>query len=340
VPHYWDLDSYNRPADLVDGADPQQRKRWLDACYSNRVLITQWCGQGGRRIITSSASLPSLVTHMLTLLDVHDGDRVLEIGTGTGYNTALLCHRLGDQQVATVDVDPVLVAEAQCRLNRLGHHPVAEAGDGAAGLLAAAPFDRILSTGSAGRMPAAWIDQLADDGLIVAPLTVGGALAVLRKAGDREVSGHLDGEQAYFMPLHEAGQPMPDGYLVDMPQPRSADLQHRTTTDVPPTAWADPDFRLWLAIHLPEGHLADLANGDFERTGVVIYTGTARASVTYATGEVVQDQAGLWERVEAAWQAWQDHGHPTRTRLGITAQAGGEQWVWLDRPGQALPHAV
>jgi protein-L-isoaspartate(D-aspartate) O-methyltransferase len=339
VPRFWGLDGYNRPAELVDGADPDQQERWLDACYSNRVLITQWCGQNGRRIITSSGSMPSLVAEMLQALDVHDGNKVLEIGTGTGYNTALLCHRLGDKQVATVDIDPVLVAEAQSRLNRLGHDPTAEAGDGADGLPVAAPYDRILSTCSAASVPTAWINQLADGGLIVAPLTFGGALAVLRKTGLGEVSGRLATEQAYFMPLHEAGQPMPDGYVVDLPQPAGAEAHYRSTIEVPPTAWADPDFRLWLAIHLPEGHLADLVDDDLNRTGVVVYTTTSRASVDYTAGEVAQDQERLWDVVEAAWLAWQRHGQPGRTRLGITARLD-RQWVWLDDPDQPLPAAT
>lgn len=336
VPRFWDLDQYNNPAELVDGADPEQQQRWLTACYRNQVLITQWHGQNGRRIITSSASMPSLVAQMLQVLDVRNDNNVLEIGTGTGYNTALLCHRLGTGTVASVDIDPVLVAEAQSRLNRLGYQPTVEAGDGAAGAPEHAPYDRILSTCSAASVPTAWIDQLATGGLIVAPLTFGGALAVLRKTGPGEVSGRLDAEQAYFMPLHKAGQSMPDGYVVDLPQQPHGDPTYQTSTEIPLSVWADPDFRLWLALHLPDGHLADLVSEQFDRTGVVVYTTTAKASADYTSGEVVQDRARLWDTVEEAWQSWQLHDQPHRTRLGITAQTG-RQWVWLDHPDQAVP---
>jgi protein-L-isoaspartate(D-aspartate) O-methyltransferase len=342
VPRFWALDQFNTPADLVDGADPDERERWLAACYGNQVLITQWHGQNGRRIITSSASMPSIVAEMLQLLDMRDGHRVLEIGTGTGYNTALLCHRLGANLVATVDIDPVLVAEARCRLKRIGYQPVAEAVDGAAGLPAAAPYDRILSTCSAAPVPTAWINQLADGGLIVAPLTYGGALAVLHKTGRGEVSGRLATEQAYFMPLHAAGEPMPDGYVVDLPQLSEADASPDTTTDVPKEPWGNVEFRLWLALHLPHSHIADLVNEQMSRIGVVVYTADQRAQVDYTAGDpgewpVVQDPDRLWDTVEAAWSAWQRHGHPDRTRIGITARADGEQWVWLDHPDQPLP---
>jgi protein-L-isoaspartate O-methyltransferase len=63
-------------------------------------------GQDTGQEPASSSSQPSLMVRMLEALDLHDNDRVLEIGTGTGFNAALLCHRLGDRNVYSVDVDP------------------------------------------------------------------------------------------------------------------------------------------------------------------------------------------------------------------------------------------
>lgn len=105
VPRFWALDKYNAPTRLVDGADPAHQTEWLGTIYSDQFLATHWVLQDGRRMITSSASQPTLVARMLHLLDVQDHDRVLEIGTGTGYNTALLCHRVGDTAVTSVDLD-------------------------------------------------------------------------------------------------------------------------------------------------------------------------------------------------------------------------------------------
>ncbi|MGH3527413.1 MAG: hypothetical protein ACRDQI_09100 [Pseudonocardiaceae bacterium] len=92
----------------LDRASEPQRRR--AAVYSNRVIVTQfddgdtvWPDVGYRP--TSSCSMPSAVLGMLDALDVRAGMRVLEIGTGTGYNAALLAARLGDEQVATVEVD-------------------------------------------------------------------------------------------------------------------------------------------------------------------------------------------------------------------------------------------
>jgi protein-L-isoaspartate O-methyltransferase len=92
--------------------------------------------------------MPSLMAQMLEALDVRDEHRVLEIGTGTGYNAALLCHRLGSNNVVSIDIDATLVAVAKNRLAALGHHPTLVVGDGTAGLPST-----VLMTGSSSPPP-------------------------------------------------------------------------------------------------------------------------------------------------------------------------------------------
>lgn len=338
VPRFWALDEYNAPARLVDGADPNQRTEWLDTVYSDQFLTTQYAppDDTGRRTVTSSASLPALVARMLRLLDVRDGQRVLEIGTGTGYNTALLCHRLGDTTVASVDIDSTLIEAATERLAQIGQHPLLVTVDGGYGLEDAAPYDRVLSTCASPGVPVAWIEQLAEDGVIVAPFTVGGALAVLTRTGPEEVSGRLDSEQAWFMPLRPADEPLPDGHLVDLPALAS---RYTSTTDIELAAFADPDFRLWLSLHLPPGtRMVDLVDDQFTRTGVVVHTASHRADGQFATSgsstpaRVTQDEGRLFDTVETAWHAWLRYGRPRRDRIGITARTDGTQLAWLDSP--------
>jgi len=76
--------------------DPDRRDASMAAVYADQTLITRW-DEGGAPI--SSSSTPSLMATMLEALDVHPGHRVLEIGTGTGYNAALLAHRLGNSAI-------------------------------------------------------------------------------------------------------------------------------------------------------------------------------------------------------------------------------------------------
>ena len=86
---------------------------WLDAVYSDEPLVTALAEiASGSRVTVSSSSKPALMARMLAALDVHDGMKVLEIGTGTGYNAALLAHRLGGEHVFSVDIGADLVETA------------------------------------------------------------------------------------------------------------------------------------------------------------------------------------------------------------------------------------
>ena len=89
---------------------------------------------------------------MLEALEVTDGCRVLEIGTGSGYNAALLCERLGSEHVTSVHIDPDLVALARERLAANGYTPTLAA-DGADGYPRSALYDRIIATCSVPAIP-------------------------------------------------------------------------------------------------------------------------------------------------------------------------------------------
>jgi protein-L-isoaspartate(D-aspartate) O-methyltransferase len=107
---------------------------------------------------------------MLDAGRVEPAMRVLEIGTGTGYTAALLAHQLGARNVTTIEIDPDLAARARAALATAGYGEVTViCGDGARGHPAGAPFDRVLSTVAAPRVPAAWIAQTRPGGLVVTP---------------------------------------------------------------------------------------------------------------------------------------------------------------------------
>ncbi|MFD8312107.1 methyltransferase, partial [Streptomyces sp. NPDC059694] len=105
---------------------------WSALVNSDEPVVTQLDdgAEGGPGVATSSNSMPSMVARMLGLLDVEDGNRVLEIGTGTGYVAALLCERLGDDLVHSVEVDPVVARQATAALARAGYRPRLRVGDG------------------------------------------------------------------------------------------------------------------------------------------------------------------------------------------------------------------
>ena len=99
----------------------------------------------------------------------------MEIGTGSGYNAALIAELVGEPAlVTTVDIDPTLIAEAVPRLDRLGYGSITvSCGDGADGVPERAPFDRVVATVGCVDISPAWVDQLADGGRLLAPLEHG-----------------------------------------------------------------------------------------------------------------------------------------------------------------------
>lgn len=117
-----------------------------------------------------TTSQPSLIRQMLWLLDLHPGDKVLEIGTGSGYQTALLA-ALGWAEVYSVEVIQQLAAQAAERLKQLGYTAVhLKVGDGARGWPEHAPYAGIIVSAAPEHVPSALIEQLAEGGRLVIPI--------------------------------------------------------------------------------------------------------------------------------------------------------------------------
>jgi protein-L-isoaspartate O-methyltransferase len=97
--------------------DESAWQTWLSTIYQNQALTTQIDERG---IPTSSSSQPGVMAWMLEQLQVEPGMRVLEIGTGTGYNAALLAKLAGDPHyVTTVDIDPMLIEMARSHIEEI-----------------------------------------------------------------------------------------------------------------------------------------------------------------------------------------------------------------------------
>ncbi|WP_406316722.1 methyltransferase, FxLD system [Streptosporangium sp. NBC_01639] len=148
----------------------------VQKAYADEVVPTKH-DDAGESI--SAASQPSVVAVMLEQLEVEPGQRVLEIGAGTGYNAALLAHLTGDSgRVTTIDVDDDLVADARRNLAATGVDNVdVLLGDGALGHPDGAPYDRIVATVGAYDLPLPWLEQLAPDGRLVVPLRLRGGVS-------------------------------------------------------------------------------------------------------------------------------------------------------------------
>ncbi|MER5210615.1 methyltransferase domain-containing protein [Streptomyces sp. NPDC002838] len=188
-----------------ENPDPDARERWVRGAYADVPLATRL--RDGE--LVSSSSQPSLMAMMLAELRVEDGNRVLEIGAGTGYNAALLAHRLGDDDlVTTVDLEPEITEAARQHLAAADYHPVVVTGDGARGVPERAPFDRIIATCTLSSIPHAWLAQCRPGARILTPLATG--LVALTVRDIEHAEGRFLHTPAYFVPLRGDVPPEPE----------------------------------------------------------------------------------------------------------------------------------
>lgn len=309
------------------------QERLLDAAYSLKTLVTHITAGHA----TSSSTTPTLMLRMLRWLDVQDGHKVLEVGTGTGYNVALLSARLGDEHVFSVDVEPELVELARQRLAEIGYRPTLKAVNGAEGLTEHAPFDRIIATCSVPRIPPAWFEQLRPGGLLLADLKVGmnaGNLVLLRRLPDR-LEGHFVDRWGGFMSLrHQPAATEPRSRPCRSP----GDVRERTTT-IKGTPWFD-DLIPWFLVHLNGAvHAAATVGLDVDPSSGPSMTNLVDADGSWCEVDLnaetrrVRQGGGrnLWDSIEAAYAKWAELGHPGWERFGLTATPD-TQTVWVDDP--------
>lgn len=209
----------------------------LEQVYSDEALVTRV--HDGRP--SSSSSQPSLMAQMLGELRLRPGHRVLEVGTGTGYNAALIATITG-APVVTVDVQPDVIADATAAIARVGVSNVtALLADGYLGAPEHGPFDRIIATVGIGGVPPSWLEQLAPDGRILAPIEHGGVqpcIAVTRQAAGLTGRGALrSGFMLAAGALHPRATPPA---AITLPDPPIA-------VPVPPVA-AGRYYELWFGL--------------------------------------------------------------------------------------------
>jgi protein-L-isoaspartate(D-aspartate) O-methyltransferase len=199
--------------DLVPLRRADDPEEWLRRVYGPRYVVTQVddgapAGSGGcGPVATSSASRPDIVALMLDAGQIQPGMRVLEIGTGTGYTAALLAERLGPRNVTTIEIDPVLAERARISLTTAGYGQVSVLnGEGVHGHREGAPFDRVLSTVAAPRVPSAWVAHTRPGGLVVTPWSSAykpAGLLCLTVGQDGTAAGGLINKTMSFMPLRD-----------------------------------------------------------------------------------------------------------------------------------------
>ena len=323
---------------MIDGSRPEQRRRWLAEVYRDQPLITQR-GPGDQALPTSTSSTPSVMAVMLEALDAEPGHRVLEIGTGTGYNAALLCERLGSEHVTSIDIEEALVEAARDRLRTAGYRPRLWVGDGFEGWAEDAPYDRIIATCTADRIPPAWVAQLRTGGVIVAPLP--GGVVRLERNRDGLVSGRFLPEALGFMDMRGHAPPRPPVAelmeLVGRPAPeRTARYDYDTLFQAGGERWP-----FWFLVRLLVAPFEVLFPAGPDAGGYVDLADRSWVRLGLADRRVRQGgPRRLWDLVEDLYERWLTLGSPGRERFGLTVTLAGEHTLWLDQPDSEHRWAV
>ncbi|MGW5117220.1 methyltransferase domain-containing protein [Streptomyces noursei] len=339
---------------LGDALIPCDRRKdpgpWLRAAYDDAPVVTQ-INDGAapgddERWPSCSASAPGIVFRMLDMLDVRDGDRVWEIGTGTGWNAGLLAHRLGSERVTTVEVDPALAERARENLRAAGLAPRVVTADGAA-LDVDHDLDRFLATCSVRNVPSGWLTRMKPGGVMLLPwetpwLCYG--LLRLVAASDGSASGNFHPHSA-FMLLR--GQRTDLRIFRDVV--REDHVPDERSSSVPPWSVTGDDWAAQFAIglQLPDvwwaWHEDPEVEGVSARLWLATLDATSWAAVDY-DGETDErftvwehGRRRLWSEVEAAHCWWRSHACPRPEHFGLTVTADGRHTPWLHAPDRAVP---
>ncbi|MEV8375197.1 ATP-grasp peptide maturase system methyltransferase [Kribbella sp. NPDC056861] len=312
-------------------ADLSTPDRWLALAYQDASQVTQLDGKTTPSDVTglvegnptSSSTMPSLVVRMWEDLEVEDGDRVLEIGTGTGYSTALGCHRLGADNITSVEFDSEVADRAQQALARAGYRPHLILGDGEKGLSGGAPYDRIIATCSFRYVPQTWLAQSKPGTIILVTLSgwLGGTgLVKLTVTGDGTAEGQ-------FLPGYVSFMPSRAHYPEPAVIPDLADGSIPRPTSVGPDAVATyGPAQLVAQLAIPEAQYLQLGSDDDKPDHVIIQPDGSYAAFTGKPGAWAVQQGGpqkFWDAVEAALTDWSEAGEPPieQFQVSVTPQA-------------------
>jgi methyltransferase of ATP-grasp peptide maturase system len=321
--------------------------RWLTAAYADTTLITQFDGEepdwkqpsarhGGAP--TSSSTLPSLVVRMWAEADVHPGHQVLEIGTGTGYSTALACER--GSAVTSIEVDPHRLHQAATALYGLGYAPTLSVADGMYGYWPRAPYDRIVAACSFRAVPPALTAQTRPGGKILLTLTgwlYGSARVLLTTDDDGTAEGRLLPGTISFMPARTHAAP-----AFGNPEHWTARLDHegRQVVHAPDriTAATAEAFHLRFLAQTaaPNAQMTWLG-----RNVLLADTITGSAALLTPKGDTWEVREGgpvrLWECIENTLTAYNRAGCPGPETFTLHVTAGGQYLRHPQMPSLSLP---
>jgi protein-L-isoaspartate O-methyltransferase len=295
-------------------SDPEE---WLEKVYTNRPLTISVDEYG---YPTSSSSQPDLMALMMQSVQILPGDHVLEIGTGTGYNAALLAALVGPSHVTSIEINETLIKNAQARIERTigpgvriihadGRHLPAECNE---------RFDVLIVTGAHERLETSWMRALKPGGKLVFNWIKSFARVMLeaKKLSNGNISGQVCQYGGDFMGLHNG-----DGIVRNpLPHQELELVEHIMFPDY--QLLEDADFRFFLQINLPMRHSTYHSNHSKGGKIYVIRDSEDNRIAQLGTAAMWGDTSLIGE-ICAVAQAFEQLGRPCCTMFAFTADAEG-----------------
>lgn len=296
---------------LLDPRNPCRED--LELIYQNRAIGIHSDGER----IDSSTSEPGLMALMIEELEVGKGQRVMEIGTGTGYNAAILSELVGPKgSVFTVDIEESLVREFNERISEYALKNISvRTSDAYYGWRETSPFDRIIGTVGCTYVSPHWIDQLCQDGILLFPYKRGGIdpILKLKKTGDRLVGSFVC--LAGFMIIRgKMCLPRQDfNYLDDLPDHVKTRVRtHPLFNPVLADSKGRTDFRLFLLISRADAVSYIARKEPYQEEfgfGVLSQDAESLALISRNAISLYGSQEAL-AALENTFNEWRDCGYP------------------------------
>lgn len=312
---------------------------WCHMIYADDPRVTR-LNEIGNPI--SSSSAPTIMAHMLEVAHLASGQRVLEIGTGSGYNAALLSFLVGDPtQVVTIELAEDLARAAQEHLvHVVGPGVRVIAGDGFLGYPPGAPYERIIATASTHRIPLAWLDQVCEGGSIVMHVQghlTGGCLMHFQK--------HAPGRSGYgqmiagadFMELRTPATPpvLAPRWLPRVLREEVTSTVRFSADQFDPTLLWNHDLAFLLQMVFPTLHLMSMSKQAGSPPQICMLDERTDTLLVFALvgGQQwtldIRGNQHVWERVSTLYQQWVTLGRPVATSYTLHVDADGKQQLVL-----------
>lgn len=306
-------------------------EEYLAQIYRNDPLVTKVDDRGWP---VSSSSMPSAMGKMLEALDVRPGQRVLEIGAGSGYNAALLACLSDDaHNIVTIEHDATLAVHAKEALGKvLGEGAAVIVGDGFLGYDQGGLYDRIIATASVGTLPRAWIAQLQVEGKLVMDLqgSLASGFLVVEKSTER-VIGHFLAEPLHFMPLETEAVVAPKANIAMLVQQPCSATFVLEKDHIFPGKLFDPAFRWFLQWRLLGCQVSKQRQRTRE-TGTMLHSVFLVEPQSKAVVRLQQQEGeelwhgtaygppSFWDDLQQAWHDFLSIGAPSQQEYQVVVE--------------------